>query len=604
MGGWWFVVLVAVGTARAGTSECTPAEAELFCALGATESNQITQAIVDVAGPELTAGAWVISGTSIVSLPTGSFAPGNGTTLAVPAVWIRDQATLEIDGTDVSLAANVYLCDDASLVVRDGSLRIAQGFPFQFWTWAAADSRIVLDNAALAFHEDDVGDSSFYMALRGRSVLDATSGGLTTGGGSWNLVVGDQASASIRDGDLLGEMFVAGSGSLTVERTDYVSMTVNTCDTTTTVEGVPAACDPSSSCFQPAHPLTTYTRASAPTIMLTDTRVFAWRVETHPGSSTTLSNVSPQSQLVVELAGLTGQASLTLPAGADPGGLTDRVVSVGTEPVLAWSMGATDGAEIDVGAGSVIAGVDVSGGVPSRVELHDSQLPFGRVRVADEGEITFVRSDVDALVNVVDGSLYAVRSTFTAPWSLSDRAWLADSVPPAAVDVRTPDGWLGEVALTAPQDGTELESTEMLDVVGSVRTSDGTVAATVRLRDDSGLSIASVELDESVDDDLLTSFALQGLAPGDYELTVAFDDGGRAPARRTVTVLSPPDGPPDDSGAPPEDTGAPPAPTETGADSGTPTMPSGGCGCQNSSFPLPWFGIVLLMAGVTRTRRP
>ncbi|MEM6930251.1 MAG: MYXO-CTERM sorting domain-containing protein, partial [Myxococcota bacterium] len=129
--------------------------------------------------------------------------------------------------------------------------------------------------------------------------------------------------------------------------------------------------------------------------------------------------------------------------------------------------------------------------------------------------------------------------------------------------------------------------TESLPVEGSVTASDGVVAATVTLSDDLGTVIDTRTLDQPIQDDVLASFDLQNFAPGFYEVTVSFDDGGRAVARRTIEVLAPPDGPPEDSGLPTGDTGSPGPEPETGRDTGTEPLPqpsSGeGCGCQSSA---------------------
>ncbi|MEM6931136.1 MAG: hypothetical protein AAF602_29655, partial [Myxococcota bacterium] len=92
------LALVLAGDAAwAGSSECTPADAEVFCSLGGSETNLITQGVVDEAGPELTTNAWVITGTNTVSLPSGAYAPGDAIATNQPSIWVRDQATLEID---------------------------------------------------------------------------------------------------------------------------------------------------------------------------------------------------------------------------------------------------------------------------------------------------------------------------------------------------------------------------------------------------------------------------------------------------------------------------------------------------------------------------
>ncbi len=572
--------------AGAAPTDCQPAEAATFCAFGSSETNLVTQADVDAGSANLTSAAWVISGDQTVRLPAGAtFTPGTSVISNLPAVWVRDQATLEIEDGDVSLAANVYLCDDATLAVRRGSLRIAQPAPFAYWTWAAGNSRIVLDDAHLRVHQDDLGISDHYTALRGRASLEA-SGGLEVSGGRWNLVVADEATATVRDGSLLGEFSVAGDGALTVERTQYVTLTVNPCDTETTLADLPPACDLASSCVQPDHPLTDYVRADPPKLTIDETKVLAWRLETLPGAEVTLSDIDPLAQLIVELEEITASGPLTLPAGASPTGVTDRSVVVGSEPVLGWSVVPPRQASLEIHDGSVLASVLLD---DARMTIRDSALTHGTLRVSGNGVAEVVRSTVSGLVELIDGSLFAQESTFSGPLVLQDRAWVADTTLPAAVEVSKPDGWLGEVALTRPDDGSTVERGTPIDIGGTVAASTGPVAATVSLYSGSGV-LATSAVSAAVDNGPLASFATDGLGPGTYTVVLRFDDGNAA-ATRDVNVS---DQRFSDTG-PVEDTGNPTDPSDTGASA------AGGCGCRTTSPAFAWLALLGLLVARRRS---
>lgn len=603
------ISVLAWSSASAGTTDCRPLEAETFCTFLVGETNIVTQAEIDVGDPALSTAAWVINGSSTVRLSADSFTPGNSLVVGTPTIWVADQAKLEIDG-NVSLAAHLYLCDEAELDVLDGgTLQFPQTEPFQYWLWAAGQSRVQLTGGSTLRVDADGTDRTFYMAMRGSSALDAP-GPFSVTGGAWNLAVADNAVATLQNGNVLGEFAVAGNAGLSVNQTEFFWVDINTCDTTATVDGLPAACDLNATCFQPTHPLTTYIRSAVPSVAIANSKVYAWGVKTHPGSDTTITNIDPDASLAIDLAGLTGQANLTLPPSADPTGLTDRTVTVGVEPRLGWSIEATDGADLEVGTGSVLLDITAGGlNQPSSVVVRDAVQRFGRVHVLEGASVGFVDATVEGIVDIRDGTVFGVMSSFTGDWLVLDRAYLADSVfEPSALDVVAPDGWIGEVSLETPEEGYTFGFFPQLPirVSGSISATADPIAATVSLLDSQGTPVRSMPITNAVESDFLAEWPTEELDPGQYEVRFGFDDGGLAVATRGIWVDQGvgKEDPTGDTGTSMADTGAADTAAEdTGSPGGGPDEPEG-CGCSSTpGSSLGWFAGLIVVLGLRNRRR-
>jgi len=541
--------LMGTSAAHAAETSCQASVAEIFCN-ARVETTQLTQNDIDTGAAILDSAPWVIGGTTTISLPAGqTYTPGNSSVLGWPAIWVIGDAVLEIDGhgaTPVGIASNIYLCDNATFRVRNATYRNEQDPSNSYWLWAAGNSQLEYENATIATNTGGYNIDAF-QALRGTAALSAPGGGaadFSVTGGSFEVALADAATASIDGASGIMSFYLARNAGLTLANSSYARMSTTTCaGETHTLSNIPPACSLSGSeCFRPTHPLTDFDRPAAPAIDIDQSRVYTWLVETLPGSTTNLSTIPTDANLVVMLGGDLGTQVLTLAPGIAPVGITDRTIALTSANILSWALNPTANSDVTITPGSEIG--DLLAGQDSLLTANDVTFRQGKFNLRFDSEVRLFDSLVDSPVQNLDGVLQAVDTTFLQQVSLDGETWLADSVFTQA-PLFFGAGVLYEVSLNQPVSGAYAAGAP-IEIRGSVTLTDpfarpGAASdAVVELYDvalDTTTQLAT--LTGNLTDQLLATLDTTGLAPGDYEIRLRFENTTVAVATRSISLGAP-----------------------------------------------------------------
>lgn len=521
---------------------CPPNDLAVLCIPAVVgEGPRLTQGDVDTDAAVLSSDAWVLDGTTTISLPAGGdYTPGNAPALGTPTIFVTENATLSLSGlgaAGVDIDANIIICDSGTLEVEDSTLQFGSTTPVIF---AVEDSQIVYAGASLS----GFGSAEVAHALDDTASLVAaqtTAPSIQAPGGSVSVLLSGASTANV-DGALAATVLRLNEGaSATVTDSSFLSVGFETCDgDLLALDGPPVACDISTECFGLDHPLTNFSRSAPYALDVSNSQVYGWEVLTQPGAAIDLANIPTDANLSVTIAGDLGTASMGFPPGADPVGVDDRTIDLTNAEILAWSVDAESGSALTIESGSEVGSVNCRGDASCRLE--NTTVVFGPLANRDDASVVLIDSVVQGESLNAGASLESASSSYEESFTVVAPTWLADgdSAEPIAVQ---DGGVLHEVTLTDPAGVLVVDPGDVVEVRGSLSARDeaGALsefpAATLEVYDEAGDTVTElVSVTSAVDDDVLHSWDTADLAPGTYELRLRFVDSSEAVSRRAVTV--------------------------------------------------------------------
>lgn len=539
-------VLIAVGLGalipQTAAAICPPTDLAAFCVPGVVgDGPRLIQGDVDTDAAVLSSDAWVLDGTTTITLPAGgAYTPGTPAALGAPTIFVTENATLSLVGLGapgVDLDANIILCDSGTLEVEDSALRFGSSTPIVF---AAEDSRIEYAGATLS----GVGAADVAHALGGTASLVATptaAPSIQAPGGSVSVLLSGASTANIDGAMAVVALRLNAGASATVSDSSFLSLGVEACDGDLFgLDAPPSACDLSGECFGAGHPQIDFVRAAPYALDVSNSQVYAWDVLTQPGATVDLANIPTDANLSVTIAGDLGMASMGFPAGADPVGVEDRTIDLTNAEVLAWSVDAESGSDVTIEPGSELGSMNCRGDASCRLE--NTTVTFGPLANRDDAMMVLVDSVVQGAFLSAGASLESASSSYEGSFIVVAPTWLADGDAAETIAVQD-EGVLHEVELTDPAGPLVVDPGDVIAVRGSLSARDdaGALAefppATLEVYDEAGETLTELaSITSAVDDDVLHSWDTTDLVPGTYELRLRFVDSSEAVSRRAVTV--------------------------------------------------------------------
>lgn len=501
---------------------------------------RLTQADVDGGAAILTTDAWVLDGTTTINLPAGDYAPGVAANLGSPTIFVTEDASLileDVGAMGVDVNANIILCDSATLEVRDSELRFGSEAGL---TLALDDSDVVLAGATLS----GLGGGAITQVFDDTASLTATPTALpsiSSGAGSIQWSFGGASTAIIDQAQLFATLGIGATASVSLSDSSYVEVLMESCEgDTLTVDAFPEACDLTSECFTGDHPLTNFVRPAPFAVELVDSSVFAWRVTSHPGSTTTLGGTPAHANLAVDLTGDFGVSALTFPPGEEPEGLSDRTLSVSDPDAIAWVVSALGMSDLSIGAGSELSGLTCSDDAVCFIE----GTSFVENAVVDNfgsAELSAVDVTFGGAIRNLGASMELSSCTLDSDLIMAAPTWLAETNAPFPSTVE--GGVFHVVELSTPVDGMTLEPGETLEISGSAFATDlqgplrpfpPALVELYNLQSRETTLVATVEA--TAEDAVLYTWDTTGVDPGVYEVSLRFETSQVAVVRRRVTI--------------------------------------------------------------------
>ena len=566
---------------------------------------------------------WVIGKTDYISLPAGSYTPGNGPFNA-PMVYLVEDGVLAIEdlaaGAEVSIGAWFILCDRSQLRVTRSLFRSAAQYPFQYPIIADGNSAVILQEATLATLDKSLAQAAAPGALLhvmgGSSTLTAVpvvKNGVKFErvGEAWELAVVHQATATVHKADVFGEFYVAGDATFTVEDSQYFDLFFEACPgAPLAIPSLPGLCTIGSGanqCVTAGHQPTDFSLGppdTSFTLSFKNDKIFSWAASTYAGSDLTVGAAPEDANFCVGLS-MTGDRTLKLNPGSPPvaEGLDDRAIAFNGTHVFGWHVWPYGSGTVEILAGSEVGDFVA----PDQVVgiARGTTFNNGMLVAQNDGVMHVEDCTVKERFQNVEAKVTAARTTFESSFSLSGDTWLADCTRPAQglEDIR-PAARIHEVALTKPADGASITG-GALEIEGTVRAVDGSGAAlspfphwAAEIRGDKN---SAAHTGDTPVEGPIASLDVSAFPYGEYEVRLYFTDtvGQEAASVRKVTVGTPDAGQPDagvDAGAE-EDAGAPVdagaiadagAPLDAGAKADAAAEATGGgeggCSCATISL--------------------
>jgi Protein tyrosine and serine/threonine kinase len=320
-----FCCFDVVSPAAAAAPYCDESLAPVWCnMLRTAPANQRTSNFPGSPGFDANRHWVVNSGDEFVVYPgtdyvPGGFVPlgGQKATFVVGTGAVRTADNSTLPGPEASLAGHLFLCDDASVVVQNATLRLAQDYEYQYYVWAADRAHVqlrdvrltTLARATIARNPNEHGNS--WWSFRSRSSLDSNAvSSLRPGKDVMQLAAMDDARVEVGLHDIFMETYVAGRANFSLSHSQWFDTFLTVCsgDFIDLTTGFPELCDLLTECMTPQHAPVNF--AIGPprtpfTYTVLDSKVYSWAVECNTHGSAIVGNTPARSNFAI-VVGLDG----------------------------------------------------------------------------------------------------------------------------------------------------------------------------------------------------------------------------------------------------------------------------------------------------------
>jgi autotransporter-associated beta strand protein len=262
---------------------------------------------------------WVVnSGDELVLYPGTDYVPGGfgalggqKLTFVVGTGVVRTADNSTLLGPETSLAGHLFLCDDASVVVQNTTLRLAQDYEYQYYVWAADRARVqlrdvrltTLAKATIVRNPNEHGNSWWW--FRSRSSLDSNVvSSLRPGKDVMQLAAMDDARVEVGLHDIFMETYVAGRANFSLSHSQWFDTFLTVCsgDFIDLTTGFPELCDLLTECMTAQHAPVNFTIGPPRTpftYTVLESKVYSWAVECRTHGSAIVGNTPARSNFAI-----------------------------------------------------------------------------------------------------------------------------------------------------------------------------------------------------------------------------------------------------------------------------------------------------------------